>query len=67
MPVERAPAAVVAHRRARICVTGSVLDVPERDAGVEGAVMKLCRRLCGLIRFVIPARRASRLTVRSAA
>lgn len=31
------------------------------------AVMKLWRRLCGLMRLVIPARRARRLTVRSAA
>ena len=49
-------------------MAGGVLDVSERHPGIKrAAVMNEWRRLCGLIRLVIPARRARRFTVRSAA
>ena len=45
-----------------------LLDVTKRHPGVKrAAVMNEWRRLCGEIRLLIPARRASRFTVRSAA
>ena len=43
------------------------MHVAQRDAGVEGGGDEAWRRVCGEIRLVIPARRASRFTVRSAA
>jgi hypothetical protein len=36
VPIERVPVPVVAHRRSGVCVAGTVLDVVQRDAGVEG-------------------------------
>jgi hypothetical protein len=67
VPVQSLAAAVVAHGGTRVGVRGGLLDVAQRHAGVRAAVMNEWRRLCGEIRFVNPARRASRLTVRSAA
>jgi hypothetical protein len=65
--VQGLTAAVVAHGCARVGMAGCFLDVAQWDPASRAAVMNEWRRLCGEIRLVIPARRANRLTVWSAA
>ena len=43
-----------------------LLDIAERDSGVEAAEMKACCGMCGLACLVIPARRVTRRTTRAA-
>ena len=65
MPIEAVAGPVVAHggargRRGRRRPGRRAVGT----AASKAAVMKLCRRLCGEIRLVIPAARASRFTIR---
>jgi 2-polyprenyl-3-methyl-5-hydroxy-6-metoxy-1,4-benzoquinol methylase len=63
---ERLAGPVVAHRRARVGVRGCLLYVAEWNLGVQGGGDEAVAQAVREIRFVIPARRARRFTVRSA-
>lgn len=65
--VQPASTSVLAHGGPRVGVEAAPWRSRSGTPASSAAVMNECRRLCGLIRFVIPARRAIRLTVRSAA
>ena len=64
--VEGHSGAVVAHGACAGRRGGGVLHVAQRHPGVEAAVMKAWRKVCGPIALVIPARRATRQTIRLA-
>ena len=65
--VEVGSGPVVAGGGPGVGVAGRDLDVSQGDAGVEAAVMKLCRRECGEMCLVTPADVATRRTMRVAA
>jgi hypothetical protein len=56
------------HRLARVGVGGRLLDIADRDTGVKNwREIKVWRRLCGEICWLIPACRANRLMMQSVA
>jgi hypothetical protein len=67
VPVERHASPVVVHRRSRVGVARGLLDVSERDAGVEGGGDERVAERVGPTGLLIPALRPRRQTIRQAA
>jgi hypothetical protein len=68
VPVQAAAAPVIPHRGPRVRMGGCLLDIAERDPGVQtAAVMNACLSVWGVTGLPIPARRAVLRTIRPAA
>jgi len=64
--VEILASPVVTHRGTRIGMPRGNLDIPQVHARIQTAVMNACRSVCGPTDLLIPARRATRRTMRPA-
>jgi hypothetical protein len=66
VPVQTAVGTFIANRGPRVSVGGGFLDISQRNPASSAAVTNAGRSVCGLTRLLIPARPATRRTIRAA-